>query len=622
MIAVILAAGKGTRLSEFYSCGSKCMIPINGQPLIAYTVKNLSNCKGLKKICIVISSHGKEIPSYLGKEYNSIPIEYYVQDENNMGIINAVYSVGDLLEGKDEEIIINLGDEYYESIAYDELIRRHKERKSAVTPVVVYSENEDKVKKNYTVDIVEGDEIVDAIEKPSKVFNNYVGTGVLLVSKSLLKDFAYYCNYNFYEKQLVDWINFAIKTNRHCYAEKIDTKFCNLNYQKDLEEIYKVFHQENTESMYSRYKKIIALYPDRKAVVFKNKTLTFKELDQKSDLIALSIKKCQCVGIKNTNPIEFVISIIAVLKAEAYYVILKDSYSEEVINYIIEKLNVYMVIKEKLSICKIELNIKENELNCADRASDYAMALFLESSKSFNMIPEKVILNLLLSIENIAFNRIESSNIQFGIVSESLNMESFQFVYSALLCGKTLNIISKTSCSNINDFINELNSTDICHLTPSMVSEVTNYIERKSEIQLSTKVIILNEMKLDKELIHSFFSQCKSTDVINMYSMKENYNYCTAFYMNKEIENKLEEIPIGKPIRNARTYILDSNKKIVGVGVVGDVWIAGDVTSIKVVGDKENINKGISLDIINNKDLMFYTGDKGYLDLEGNIYLK
>lgn len=53
MIAIILAAGKGSRLASFYSCSSKCMLPFQGKPLLERTLYRLSHCNELEKFTLL-----------------------------------------------------------------------------------------------------------------------------------------------------------------------------------------------------------------------------------------------------------------------------------------------------------------------------------------------------------------------------------------------------------------------------------------------------------------------------------------------------------------------------------------------------------------------------------------
>jgi NDP-sugar pyrophosphorylase family protein len=238
MIAVILAAGNGTRLASRYSCSSKCMIPINGKTIIGSKVKELSYCKHISKIYIVIKESEKEIPNYLGNACNGVPIAYCTQSHEKTGIVNSLYSVTDLFTYTNTDVLINLGDEYYDKLNYDDFIDNYYKKQLTVSPVLIYSSDEEQIKANYTVDLDDDFRIFNAIEKPQKVFNNFIGCGTMIISGQLLEDFAIHHNYDFNGKELIDWIKFANARNMNCYGYKTKVIYCNLNNQKDLQRVY------------------------------------------------------------------------------------------------------------------------------------------------------------------------------------------------------------------------------------------------------------------------------------------------------------------------------------------------------------------------------------------------
>ncbi|SHK26691.1 aminotransferase class I/II-fold pyridoxal phosphate-dependent enzyme [Fibrobacter sp. UWB12] len=75
MQAVILAAGMGKRLGEYTKNNTKCMVPVNGTPLIDRTLNQLSKL-GLTRVVIVVGYEGKKLMDYLGTERNGLKIEY------------------------------------------------------------------------------------------------------------------------------------------------------------------------------------------------------------------------------------------------------------------------------------------------------------------------------------------------------------------------------------------------------------------------------------------------------------------------------------------------------------------------------------------------------------------
>ena len=75
MQAIILAAGMGKRLGEYTRNNTKCMVPVNGTPLIDRMLKHLSALH-LGRIVIVVGYEGHKLMEYLGPDYQGTPIEY------------------------------------------------------------------------------------------------------------------------------------------------------------------------------------------------------------------------------------------------------------------------------------------------------------------------------------------------------------------------------------------------------------------------------------------------------------------------------------------------------------------------------------------------------------------
>ena len=75
MQAIILAAGMGKRLGEYTKNNTKCMVPVNGTPLIDRTLNQLSKL-GINRVVIVVGYEGQKLMDYIGTEHNGLKIEY------------------------------------------------------------------------------------------------------------------------------------------------------------------------------------------------------------------------------------------------------------------------------------------------------------------------------------------------------------------------------------------------------------------------------------------------------------------------------------------------------------------------------------------------------------------
>ncbi len=117
MRVLILAAGRGTRISRYLSGRPKCTVDIGGQPLIEYTVNQLKN-KGIEDIGIALGYQHSEVKKCLeGKN-----IKYYYNpfyDVTNS--IASAWFAKDFIKD-DEDIMIMNGDVFLEDSLMDDII--------------------------------------------------------------------------------------------------------------------------------------------------------------------------------------------------------------------------------------------------------------------------------------------------------------------------------------------------------------------------------------------------------------------------------------------------------------------------------------------------------------------
>ena len=103
-IAIVLAAGKGTRMNDgIESPIPKVMFPMNGKPIIYYTVENIKK-SGVNNIALVVGYKKELIEEYLKDE-----AEYVVQ-EKQLGTGHAVMTAKEQLIDKSEAVIVCYGD--------------------------------------------------------------------------------------------------------------------------------------------------------------------------------------------------------------------------------------------------------------------------------------------------------------------------------------------------------------------------------------------------------------------------------------------------------------------------------------------------------------------------------
>ncbi len=85
MQAIILAAGMGKRLGEYTKNNTKCMVPVNGIPLIERLLNQLSTLE-LNRVVIVVGYQGQKVKDFINNRYDGLNVEFVdnpVYDKTN-----------------------------------------------------------------------------------------------------------------------------------------------------------------------------------------------------------------------------------------------------------------------------------------------------------------------------------------------------------------------------------------------------------------------------------------------------------------------------------------------------------------------------------------------------------
>ena len=134
--AIILAAGKGTRMNEgLASPIPKVMFPLNGKPIIDWSVKSIETV-GVKRIVLVVGYKKELVQEYFGDK-----VEFVTQEEQ-LGTGHAVAQAKLLLGGQTESVIIFYGDNpLYKPETIKRLIDLYETEKPTVAMLSVVFED-------------------------------------------------------------------------------------------------------------------------------------------------------------------------------------------------------------------------------------------------------------------------------------------------------------------------------------------------------------------------------------------------------------------------------------------------------------------------------------------------
>ena len=427
--------------------------------------------------------------------------------------------------------------------------------------------------------------------------------------------------------------------------ENADIKISEINILS-IEEKNKLLYEFNNNKMdYPKKKNIVQLfeeqvdkYPNNVAVVFEEKQLTYKELNEKSNSLAcylhgLDIPQSSIIPVVMNRSIDLIISIFAIIKAGFTYLPIAPDTPSERISYILENSNAKIAIINSNQNVLLGDNIQAldiesfdfskyciNNLNLDIQPQDLLYIIYTSGStgnpKGVKICHNNLV-NFVYSFNNL-FENITPNDKLLASTNISFDVSIFE-IFMPLLNGASLYLYDEPTINDIFKYCKSLvkNKITFAYIPPNILEDVYNVLSSYSNIPLNK--ILLGVEPIKASTIKKYYGLNPDLRIINAYGPTETTICSTAILLDKNILRDYKIIPIGRPLSNLNIYILDKNLQPVPIGVLGQIFISGDNVSKGYLNNAELTKKSfVSLPHLDCK-LAYSTGDLAKWDENGII---
>ena len=231
MRALILAGGRGKRLDDLSLDQNKCMIKVQGRPVIEYSLDCVSTTE-IQDIVIVVGYRAENVINHVGTNYKGRRIKYAIQAEQH-GLVHAIECAQSLIGG--EDFMLLLGDEILIRPRHKEMIELFNKSNAFAICGVLQVEDRSLIKRTYSLIQDDQNRIFRLVEKPRKPLNQFMGTGDCLFRNDIYKYIEYTpIHHERKEKELPDLIQCAIDDGMDVRSFLICDKYTNINTQDDI----------------------------------------------------------------------------------------------------------------------------------------------------------------------------------------------------------------------------------------------------------------------------------------------------------------------------------------------------------------------------------------------------
>ncbi|USZ67382.1 sugar nucleotidyltransferase [Halorussus salilacus] len=241
MKAVVLAAGKGTRLRPLTDDKPKGMVEVDGKPILTHCFEQLAEL-GADEFVVVVGYRKQDIIDHYGDAFEDIPMTYAHQREQK-GLAHALLTVEEHI---DEEFMLMLGDNVFDANLGDVVNRQQEDRADAAFLVeeVPYEE----AGRYGVCNTNKYGEITDVVEKPENPPSNLVMTGFYTFTPAIFHACHLVQPSNRGEYEISEAIDLLIQSGRTIDAIRMDGWRVDVGYPEDREKAEDLLQGEDTST--------------------------------------------------------------------------------------------------------------------------------------------------------------------------------------------------------------------------------------------------------------------------------------------------------------------------------------------------------------------------------------
>lgn len=409
------------------------------------------------------------------------------------------------------------------------------------------------------------------------------------------------------------------------------------------EEKHKLLYEfNNTKVAYPKDKTIVELFeeqaektPDKIAVVFEDKQMTYKELNEKANCLANyfrnnNITSTDIITVFLDKSIEVIVSFLAILKIGAIYLPIDVNYPQKRIDYIIDNSKAKLMLVNQntnlsFSIPIVNVNIKNTDIyndnnfefhrNPNELTPDNTAYITYTSGSTGNpkgvMVSHKNVVRLVKNTNYISFNKEEHILQTGSIVFDASTFE----IWGALLNGLQLYLMKKEDLLNPSLFEQYLlkNKITIMFITTALFNK---FCEENPNMFRHLKYLLTGGEAVSKKHMIIAKKANPNLNLVHCYGPTENTTFSTCYLVNDISKGT---IPIGSPIANSSCYVVSKSGSIQPIGIPGELWVGGDGVAKGYLNNSTLTSEKFIRNPFVSNDIIYKTGDLVKMLPDGNI---
>lgn len=441
----------------------------------------------------------------------------------------------------------------------------------------------------------------------------------------------------------------------------------------EAERVRLVDEFNDTTSDYNRHLTMNQLFeaqvlqnPDHPAISYKGQEISYQDFNRLSNQLAHALKDNGVgpgvlIGISMERSAEMVIAMMAIIKAGGAYVPMELNIPNARIIRIVNDLGLESIITSQAMISRLEeiagsvnslkyvycLNESEQlesvvfqnkEIRFFNKeyhksypvhnptqeatSSDTAYIIFTSGSTGTPkgvVVEHRPVINIIEWINN-TFEVSKDDKLLF-VTSIGFDLSVYD-VFGVLGAGATIRLMDYSELADPKGMLEIIarENITIWDSAPAAIQLLVPLLDHNRETLAGShlRLVMLSGDWIPVTLPDVLRSIFKNAEVVSLGGATEATIWSNYFRI-REVDPQWKSIPYGKPIQNARYYILSEDMQVCPVGVPGDLYIGGECLSAGYVNDLKLTAQKFIRNPFCDGEVIYKTGDSARWFEDGNM---
>ncbi|HVR29034.1 MAG TPA: amino acid adenylation domain-containing protein [Thermoanaerobaculia bacterium] len=337
--------------------------------------------------------------------------------------------------------------------------------------------------------------------------------------------------------------------------------------------------------------------PDAAAVIGARETLSYAELDARSNRLAhhlrgLGVERNQPVAVALARSPELAIALVGIAKAGGAYVPLDPSYPRERLRYMQSSVNASVLVTVEKLAGELSLDAGDTVLLDAGRgaieaqpaaspppAADATSLAYVIFTSGSTGSPKPIALDHRGRVNNFEdFNRrfaVGPGDRLLGVSSTSFDMTAYD-VFGTLAAGATLVLPEEDDRDPaLWTRLVRRHGITIWHSVPALLVLLVEHAERRRDGALgSVRLALLGGDWIPLTLPDRLRALAPRARFVSMGGATE-CSMDSTLYEVARVDPSWRSIPYGRPMANQTAYLLDDDGHLVPPGTTGELYLGG-----------------------------------------------